>query len=340
VSERRRYFLFLLCFSVGSLLSACGGGGAGGSALPASSSPGIVSPSTAPTGTAVSSTPTATPTPIIPTSKNIYVSNPELPNGNVVVFAGSASATDAPLRTLNTGLAGTGALALNSNGNLFEGGNVYAAGASGNAVPTSTYSNGANFVAIDSANNVYTTTFTSVVIFASNNLNVPISTISGSNTDLDNALPITIDQSGTIYVGISGTAFGPGIVVFAPGASGNAIPIRRIVGPATGLVQPESVALDSRGDLFVADGGNTFVLEFAPGANGNVTPISKLFAPNTFVPSGVAVDENDNVYIAFGGSGSRPNEIAILAPGAVSPSRVIFGASNALFFAGKIAIGP
>jgi len=86
------------------------------------------------------------------------------------------------------------------------------------------------------------------------------------------------------------------------------------------LDAPEAVALDSRGDLFVADANNNRVLEFNPpygssptalavfgqsgfganGANGGVAPddIGGLGADSLYAPTALALDAGDDLYVA------------------------------------------
>ena len=68
--------------------------------------------------------------------------------------------------------------------------------------------------------------------------------------------------------------------------------------PFTGLNSPGGVAVDTRGDVFVADAGNDRVLKLAAGAGGpTVMPFSGLGNP-----SGVAVDAGGAVYVTNAGN--------------------------------------
>ena len=80
--------------------------------------------------------------------------------------------------------------------------------------------------------------------------------------------------------------------------------------PFTGLNSPGGVAVDTRGDVFVADAGNDRVLELAAGAGGpTVMPFSGLGNP-----SGVAVDAGGAVYVTNAGN----NRLLKLTVGASS----------------------
>lgn len=77
----------------------------------------------------------------------------------------------------------------------------------------------------------------------------PIRVISGPDTGVDRPYGLTIDSCGTIYESNrfeadSSNLYAQGsIEVFAPGASGDAKPVRIISGSITGLNQPEGISL-------------------------------------------------------------------------------------------------
>jgi serine/threonine protein kinase, bacterial len=63
--------------------------------------------------------------------------------------------------------------------------------------------------------------------------------------------------------------------------------------PFTGLKQPDGVAVDAAGNLYVADSGSDRVLKLATGANApTVLPFTGLNEPGD-----VAVDTTGNVYL-------------------------------------------
>ena len=108
------------------------------------------------------------------------------------------------------------------------------------------------------------------VYSAGSNGNVaPIATISGSNTDLEHPVGITLDR-GNIYVSDEGDD-GPGddapgdgtqrVFIYAAARSStrgeiNEAPIATIGGSNTGLIYPLDVAVDSSGKIYVADDGD------------------------------------------------------------------------------------
>jgi hypothetical protein len=58
--------------------------------------------------------------------------------------------------------------------------------------------------------------------------------------------------------------------VFSAGSTGNAAPVRTIAGAATTMIAPESLSVDSAGNVYVLNDLN--ILKFGPNATGNVAP--------------------------------------------------------------------
>ena len=69
------------------------------------------------------------------------------------------------------------------------------------------------------------------------------------------------------------------ITVYAPDAIGNALPARTVSGPNTGLFVPCGVALDSAGNIYVANSDSITV--YTPNASGNVAPVRTIRGNNT-----------------------------------------------------------
>lgn len=90
--------------------------------------------------------------------------------------------------------------------------------------------------------------------------------------------------------------------------------------PLTGLNGPGGVAVDGAGNVYVADAGNSRVLELAADANGpTVLPFSGLGKP-----SGVAVNASRAVYVTCAGN----NPVLKLAAGATSTTELPFSGLN------------
>jgi DNA-binding beta-propeller fold protein YncE len=95
---------------------------------------------------------------------------------------------------------------------------------------------------------------------------------------------------------------------------------------------PRGIAIDSAGNIFVADTGNGRIEKFSP--NGTfVTSIGQFEAPN-----GIAIDHAGNIYVAEIGSKHRVQKltpdgkfIAEWAPGLYGPRRIAIGPDNSIY---------
>jgi hypothetical protein len=274
-------------------------------------------------------------------------------NGNIGPFGESISSV--------TGLSLPFGIAVDSNGNLYVANNntnsvtVYRnpASASGNAAPTATIA-GANTglinpsgVALDANGNIYVANLGSltlapdtVTVFAagSNGNVAPIATITGPATGLNYPTAIALDSSGKLYVANSGTQNGGAdtVTVYPAGSNGNAQPSATISGAGTGLVTPWGVALDSSGNIYVANDGSSVgqldsVTVYPAGSNGNVQPSATISGANTGLnsPGGIAVDLSGYIYVTNDGAlTSNPDNITVYSPGSngnISPFYTLNG---------------
>ena len=140
------------------------------------------------------------------------------------------------------------------------------------------------------------------------------------------ATPVAAD----VYVGNFAP---PSVTVYAPGAVGNAAPVRTISGALTGLVSPESVTVDVvNNELYVTDFFGTAIRVYALGANGNVAPLRTIVdGPNSQLqqPRMVAVDTaNNEILVLSGNDGIRA--FPRTASGDAVPLRTIKGANTKL----------
>ena len=127
--------------------------------------------------------------------------------------------------------------------------------------------------------------------------------------------------------------FAFGILTFRGDATGDAAPIRKILGPRTQLKNPSRLALDHvHGEIFVPQRDS--VLVFSREANGDVAPIRVLKGPDTMLAaSALTVDPVHNLLIVSGGGeggggGGGPSRILIFNrtdSGNVKPRGVITG---------------
>ncbi len=128
-------------------------------------------------------------------------------------------------------------------------------------------------VAIDASGNIYVTnsvifgsfelgpdcggaSYVTIYAAGSNGDAAPIAVIGGSNAGLGWPLGIAVDSGGKIYVAnisYPNENSGSSVLVYSPGSNGNVAPIATISGSNTGLTFPRGVAVDSSGNIYVAD---------------------------------------------------------------------------------------
>ncbi len=252
---------------------------------------------------------------------DVWVSNFAEGDGvgnSITEYAPGASGDATPICTIagsDTGLYANDDMSLEPDGTLVvgniedassDGGNVlvFAPGSCGNVAPEETIE-GSNTgfdyvdgVGTDAAGTIFadSTLDSSVQVFpAGANGNVaPEYTISGSNTGLGNPDDIIVGFDGELYVtnGYGGVI--NSVTVFAPGATGNATPTQDIVGTSTDFGNPDDLAVDASGNMYVTDSASSLgaaVLVWAAGSTGDVAPTSSLVGSNTTfsIPEGVAV---------------------------------------------------
>lgn len=136
---------------------------------------------------------------------------------------------------------------------------------------------------------------------------------------------ITTSQSGYNYKPPAAVLF------FGRNANGNVSPAGEISGSQTMLDQPSGLAMDSRGNVYVANYNNSITV-YAAGAEGNVAPIRTIAGDKTKLtgPGGLVVDSHDRLYVAD----NQSNTITIYSPNAngdVAPVRTIAGSSTNLY---------
>lgn len=230
---------------------------------------------------------------------------------------------------------------------------AYPLNANGNVSPLRTVSgnltgfNGVFALATDNAGNLFVASALSTVgVYAARaNGNVaPIRTITGSNTLIGGPASLALDTQGDLYVANCGSCIGfsgpDGVLVFAPGASGNVAPIREIAGPNTGLNGTTAVAYDGLGNIFAvsAFGASPSIVEFPATATGNVAPSGSIGGANTGLnnPLCLIFDSSGELYVC-----NQNNTVTVYAAGArgnVTPVREIQGPNTGLSVPDQIAI--
>ena len=295
------------------------------------------------------------------TSGDIFVADSGA--ASVFVYSGGSSGNVAPSATISggtTGLMSPKGIAEQTGGDIYVADSVavsvfvYSAGSNGNIAPTATISGNKTGlakpfgIALDSSSNIYVTNSSpSVTVYSegsSGNVS-PTVTIRGSNTTLDVPTGVTLDSSNNIYVADQSNS----VVVFtALGSSSgtlNDTPKAVISTTMTsGLIHPQEIALDSSGNIYVADDFAASVYVYPAGTNGNAVPTAVISGGKTGMnsPYGIALDSSDNIYVADYGSVSRggaiPASVFVFSPvgsstGVLneSPSATISGMDTKLF---------
>jgi sugar lactone lactonase YvrE len=153
--------------------------------------------------------------------------------------------------------------------------------------------------------NAKSNTVTAYPLSGNGNL-APIATI-GDPLALSQPYAITVDSSGRIYVANLGTGFDPvpSVSIYAACANGDVTPIGTIGGSKTGLSQPDGIALDARGNIYVANALSGSVTVYRTGSRGNVMPIATIIGAKTKLSGvvGIALDSRGNIYVANGSFG-------------------------------------
>ena len=102
---------------------------------------------------------------------------------------------------------------------------------------------------------------------------------------------------------------------FAPGSTSPAATL-------TGLTNPDALAFDSSGNLYVTNwggGSSTTVCEFAPGSTTPTATLTGLTNPNA-----LAFDSSGNLYVA----NETGTTVSEFAPGSTTPTATITGLSE------------
>src|SRR6266480_1950586 len=152
--------------------------------------------------------------------------------------------------------------------------------------------------------------------------------------------------TGALYVA---NETGRSITVYAPGATGNAPPLRTIAGGNTGLTFPNSIARDTAGRIYVVNLGTSgasseTLTVYADNATGNVAPVRTIpgIDAGRHNTGGVAVDAAGRLYLATVGVGGVPGDtIKVFAANAsdnATPLYTIAGTNTGLNVPGGIAL--
>lgn len=263
----------------------------------------------------------------------------------------------ARVRGSNTGLNGPDGIATDVFGNIYVANatansvTIYSSSAIGNAVPMATISgalttlNNPGSIAVDENGVIYVANGAgsgtpSILEFAPvNNVTpngniAPTTVISGSNTALANNNALAVDASSDLYVAptISPqlSANPPQILIFAPGASGNVAPSKTIGGSSTAIFEPEAIALDATGNIYVGDQMAASVATYPAGSQGNIAPSALIGSVNSKLVgvSGISTDTGGDIFVS--GLNGTLSEFAAGSQGDVAPIATVAGATTTL----------
>lgn len=240
----------------------------------------------------------------VDSSQNIYVANEGSIGGmldsvtvyppNIPMTSPGTTGPSEVLQGSNTQLQGPTGIAVDSAGYIYTAGissgtlnyviNMYAPLAAGtnNAAPVATIPLGMNVfvpgLALDASGRIYISNYNqnSVTLYparvGTTLSSTPLATIVGAATLMNSPSGVAIDSSGKIYVSneFGGTP-GGFINVYAANPSGgvNAAPLAQVFSATLGRIS--SVAVDTSGEIYVADPDIPAVDEFAANPSGAVT---------------------------------------------------------------------
>jgi len=204
--------------------------------------------------------------------------------------------------------------------------------------------NGPQGIAFDAAGNLFAANFTgntqqgSITEFAAGSTPGTLRTGQVVETGVTDPASLAFDARGNLFAvsTTGGNSSSGSVTEFAAGATPGTF------GPATvlndpSLNLPRGVAIDARGDLFVADQLGNLITEFTAGTSpGTFAPVTTLTGGGLSVTEGLAFDANGNLFAANNGNGTITEFAAgstsgtygagqIVATGLAGPVALAFG---------------
>ena len=185
----------------------------------------------------------------------------------------------------------------------------------------------------------------SVEVFdaAANGNVAPLFTIATASCGLTGPTGVAVDAHGTIFISNFGAP--PFIsIVKVTGTTPSLVGV--IQGDKTHLDAPDEMAVDTSGNLYVANEHGIIttqgITEYAPGATGNVPPVAQITGSNTDLigligPTGVALDQKNNIFAVMNDL-ARLVEFPAGSNGNVAPIINVFGANTLLDVSTAVAL--
>jgi 6-phosphogluconolactonase (cycloisomerase 2 family) len=126
-------------------------------------------------------------------------------------------------------------------------------------------------------------------------------------------------------------------------ATGDAAPIRTVLGPNTGLFDTAGIAVDvPNGELLAVNSSLKSITVYPRTANGDAAPIRKLSGAATGLefPTGVVVDTEHAELLVANNAGNSITVYSRTASGNVAPLRILTGAGTGLNSPRDLALDP
>lgn len=151
----------------------------------------------------------------------------------------------------------------------------------------------------------------------------------GKKTGLDSPIGVAVDMARNEILVANNRV--NSVTVYSRTARGDAVPMRAIKGPSTGLNGPVGIALVND-EIFVVSNRGASVTVYARTANGDVAPLRTIVGPATGLvrPWSIAADAANGALFVTDWEDNSVKVFNLTASGDAAPVRTIVGASTNL----------
>jgi sugar lactone lactonase YvrE len=166
-------------------------------------------------------------------------------------------------------------------------------------------------MAVDASGNVYVADYASTnpkeILAgtggaAAGTVNANSTVIPVGGTHGNSSVAIAVAQNGNVYFTVYNQQYIFEVLAGTGGAAPGSINASSTISQLTpsGLTYPQGLAIDSHGNVFVADAGTSHVNEIFADTDGSISSASTVISVGSGfnTPSSVAVDSNGNVYVS------------------------------------------